>query len=551
MKKYLLLLFALFLSTASFAQRAAISNRIDSKEDFEKRSRDIKEKMLHERRSNVEQYRNGEITSTPILTEDFSKFTAGSEETPDATCLEDTETGIISDEYFNTPGWMGFEVYQAGGCAFLDLNGETGMLITPFINTTGNVTIKCRVKSVSAEGDYFCYNLLDEYSEPLNIEYTSIPGNEWVEVEFVSTIGVENSYIILFSMYDKLLIDDIEIVNHYIPAPTLLPETNITSNGFTANWNATEGVDEYYLHLYAKHTAQYDETYFFTDYDFSNIISDGTTIDPEVPEEISYEYESWFVFLPIFANNIIGVSGEFNKDELYGYLSSPLYNLSYNNGSFNISLSLKGNTDDYIVVNLIDSEGYIAYEQAISLPDAEWNDFSFPMQKGDEESNIEIVYYGSGYLFIDNLKIYQELPTGARVTTPILQKLCYETSVDISVQEHYKYDELYYQIYSIKNVYDKDNETIINAMYSDMTEPRFVTLNTENVEDLEAQSSAYAYFKQGQLNIFNPENEMVTIYNTNGVCVYSAITNGSIDLDLSQGLYVVKIGNKVIKSVNF
>ena len=173
------------------------------------------------------------------------------------------------------------------------------------------------------------------------------------------------------------------------------------------------------------------------------------------------------------------------------------------------------------------------------------------MQKGDEESNIEIVYYGSGYLFIDNLKIYQELPTGARVTTPILQKLCYETSVDISVQEHYKYDELYYQIYSIKNVYDKDNETIINAMYSDMTEPRFVTLNTENVEDLEAQSSAYAYFKQGQLNIFNPENEMVTVYNTNGVCVYSAITNGSIDLDLSQGLYVVKIGNKVIKSVNF
>ena len=135
MKKYLLLLFALFLSTASFAQRATISNRIDSKEDFEKRSRDIKEKMLHERRSNVEQYRNGEITLTTILTEDFSKFTAGSEETPDATRLEDTETGIISDEYFNTPGWMGFEVYQAGGCAFLDLNGETGMLITPFINT--------------------------------------------------------------------------------------------------------------------------------------------------------------------------------------------------------------------------------------------------------------------------------------------------------------------------------------------------------------------------------------------------------------------------------
>ena len=554
MKKYLLLLFALFLSTASFAQRASISNRIDSKEDFEKRSRDIKEKLLHDRRSSIEQHRGDEITLTPILTEDFSKFTAGSEETPDASRLDEEETGIISDEYFNTPGWMGYDVYQAGGCAFIGFNEEykeTGMLITPFINTTGNVTIKCRAKSVSAEGDYFCYNLLDEYSGELGIEYTSIPGNEWVEVEFISTSGAENSYVILFSMYDEVFIDDIEIINHHIPAPTLLPETNITSNGFTANWEAVECVDEYYFHLYAKHTAQYDETYFFTDYNFSDIISDGTTTDPEVPEDVSCEYGPWFVFLPVYANNIMGISGEFNEKELYGYLSSPIYNLSYNNGSFNISLSLKGNTDDYVVVNLIDSKGNIASEQTISLPDNEWNDFSFPMQKGDEESNIEIVYYGSGYLFIDNLKIYQDLTTGARVTTPIFQKLCHETSVDISIQEHYKYDELFYQIYSIKNIYDIDNETVINTMYSDLTEPRFVTLNTENIEDIKTQSSACAYFKQRQLNVFNPENEMISVYNINGVCVYSAVTNGSIDLNLSQGTYIVKIGNKVIKSVNF
>ena len=349
---------------------------------------------------------------------------------------------------------------------------------------------------------------------------------------------------------DKVFIDDIEIINHHIPAPTILPETNITSDGFTANWNATEGVDEYYFYLCANHTAQYDETYFFTDYDFSNIISDGTTTEPEVPNNISCEYGSWVAFLPIFANGTLGISGEFSEKELNGYLSSPMYNLSYNNGTFNVSLSLKGNTDDYVVVNLIDSEGEIASEQAISLPDAEWNDFSFPMQNGDEESNIEIIYNGSGYLFIDNLKVYQELPTGAQVSTPIIQKLCYETSIDISIQEHYKYDELFYQLYSVKNIYDKDNKTVIDAMYSNLTEPRFVTLNTENIEDLKTQSSAYAYFKQGQLNIFNPENEMVYVYNINGVCVYSAIVNGSVDINLGQGTYIIKIGNKATKAVN-
>ena len=66
------------------------------------------------------------------------------------------------------------------------------MLITPNVNTDGNVTIKCRAKSAVAEGDYFCYNLLNEYSEPLTIEYTFIPGNEWVDVEF-TTVGIENS----------------------------------------------------------------------------------------------------------------------------------------------------------------------------------------------------------------------------------------------------------------------------------------------------------------------------------------------------------------------
>ncbi len=553
MKKYLLFFAVMFLATAGFAQNAFVLNRIDTKEDFEKRSRGIKERLLHERRSELEQNRDGEITTTSILSEDFSKFTAGSEDTPDTTPLDNIEDGTISDEYFNTPGWLGFEVYQAGGCAFLDVNGETGMLITPMVNTEGNVTIKCRAKSVAAEGDYFCYNLLNEYSEPLTIEYTYIPGNEWVDVEFAAT-GLENSYVILFAMYDAVFIDDIEIVKHNIPAPTLLPETNITSNGFTANWNAVEGVDEYYFLLFANHTAQYDETFFFVDYDFSDIVSEGTTEAPETPVDVSCEYGAWFVFLPVYINNAIGVSGEFSEGDYYGYMSSPEYDLSSNNGTFSISLSLKGSTDDYITVSVYDKYGELADNQSISLPDNEWNEFSFQMENGDEKSVVEIVYYGSNYLFIDDFKVFQELPTGTKVTTPLTQKLCYETSIAVTIQEHYKYDDLFYQLYSIKNIYAYDSEYneyyVSGAMYSDLTEPRFVTLIPENTESIESQSPAFAYFNEGELNIYNPNNEMVSIYNVNGVCIYKSMANGTIDLNIAKGLYIVKIGEKAIKAVN-
>jgi hypothetical protein len=88
-------------------------------------------------------------------------------------------------------------------------------------------------------------------------------------------------------------------------------------------------------------------------------------------------------------------------------------------------------------------------------------------------------------------------------------------------------------------------------MYSDLTEPRFVTLSPENIEDLDTQSPAFAYFNEGEINIFNPENEMVSIYSINGVCVYSATTNGAVGLNLAKGTYIVKIGDKVIKAVNF
>ena len=76
-----------------------------------------------------------------LLSEDFSKFTAGSEEAPDGTDVMLLEN---VDDYFNAPGWDGVEVYQAGGKAYLglgvDSKGEPnpGYLMTPNVDLTQN-----------------------------------------------------------------------------------------------------------------------------------------------------------------------------------------------------------------------------------------------------------------------------------------------------------------------------------------------------------------------------------------------------------------------------
>ena len=51
-----------------------------------------------------------------VLAEDFSKFTAGSEENPDMTNILTSE-GVIMQDYISTYGWSGINIYQPEAAA--------------------------------------------------------------------------------------------------------------------------------------------------------------------------------------------------------------------------------------------------------------------------------------------------------------------------------------------------------------------------------------------------------------------------------------------------
>lgn len=75
-------------------------------------------------------------TTTVVLSEDFSKFTAGSEDAPDMTNIT-TSDGEIMQDYINTYGWSGVNIYQAGGCCFL-ADGTEALLMTPSIDLSAD-----------------------------------------------------------------------------------------------------------------------------------------------------------------------------------------------------------------------------------------------------------------------------------------------------------------------------------------------------------------------------------------------------------------------------
>ena len=55
-----------------------------------------------------------EGTDIVVLSEDFSRFTSGSEDAPDMSTVITNSSNVILG-YTNTSGWYGTDIYQAGG----------------------------------------------------------------------------------------------------------------------------------------------------------------------------------------------------------------------------------------------------------------------------------------------------------------------------------------------------------------------------------------------------------------------------------------------------
>ncbi len=199
---------------------------------------------------------------TTILEEDFSKFTAGSEASPDGTSLSDLNTAVIPDSYLNGSGLSGYPIYQAGGCAYIgtfNYNGSayTGSLFTPDFDASGNLVVSFRAKSELSGGEQMCvghywYDYDANKSNEIAYKILNIT-NSWqtFEVSFDSFTDAE-SYLIWYSQSAGLYIDDIKVqsVKVNLAAPKATTYTNYTGTSFIANWSEVAEATSYLLTVY-------------------------------------------------------------------------------------------------------------------------------------------------------------------------------------------------------------------------------------------------------------------------------------------------------------
>lgn len=192
---------------------------------------------------------------TVVLQETFSKFTAGSEEAPDMTNILNSE-GIILQDYIETYGWAGISVYQAGGCAFMPGDGES-LLATPILDLSDNggkfdVTVSFRTSAATTK----FYVVWGDASGAIDGRI-STADNEWGTITFTAEGGVRQTMLKFYADAD-IYVDDIvieqvedeEVVEPFLGAPTAENISDIKDGSFTASWSVVQEATHYLLDVY-------------------------------------------------------------------------------------------------------------------------------------------------------------------------------------------------------------------------------------------------------------------------------------------------------------
>lgn len=313
-------------------------------------------------------------------------------------------------------------------------------------------------------------------------------------------------------------------------APVVLPATNVTDDGFTANWKAYPGAESYTVLVYEPVDIAADGEYTILEESF-DLVSQGTTVEPYYPDETyvalsDYDWTytpDWTGLYPVFARGMVS-----------GIVYSPYIDLTHNGGKFTVTFGVTGYSGALVKLT---ATGETAVTQEFTLTTNGYNEFTAEFTNGTHDTYLTFVDFGilndpdglymDCFDFLDDIAVKQELAAGDTALRIVDCKEAFgTTSYDFATLPYrYGANHLAYDVQAnIVTFNDPDDPYDYDIEWSPYSELQHVYLGTQGVADIEATGcDAPAY------------------YTLQGVYVGSQAT--------APGIYVVRRGDKVTKEI--
>ena len=595
-----------------------------------------------------------EGTDIVVLSEDFSRFTSGSEDAPDMNTVI-TNNGNVIPDYTNTGGWYGTDIYQAGGCCFL-ATGNQSILMTPYIDLSAdngnfNLEFSCRSQSgqalvridnifnsgygttklascdetwrtvtipfygsggrentmmITANAPIFIDNIRitqkdnPEISRPTVIDATDITETgftaNWIAVNKATSYLLDVFYFSdnqpQYVIKDRETTNTSETVSGLQPGrlyyysvqatdgvhtsdestvvavtnpvmdmdpPVATEATEVSKDGFRANWTSVENATQYELCVNSEYTIPQSGTFVIDNENFDNV--NVGTIENPIYNDLSYRLDQytknpdWIGLSCFLADGMIGLSSYYQTEEYgnFSTLSSPRYKVSTTNpGKIKINLSamavdcapgtklavmiyytnhITGYTEiDAQVVEL--NEGMTSYEFEFKERDSYYIEITFNEPKGSRDI--------FGTVFIDDIKIAQELEAGTVLTKTYKRYASYNNGFYVETPDSPQEENFSYSIASINNL-------VLFYYYSDPSNTIYVDTNTGIGNAVTADGTTITT-SAGQINISTAEACTVSVFDMSGRTVRQLdAVEGSTSFPIEPGAYIVKCGETVRK----
>ena len=341
-----------------------------------------------------------------------------------------------------------------------------------------------------------------------------------------------------------------------LDTPVATAATEVSKDGFRANWNSVDSAAYYSLTTVSEYKVPQSGTFVLDDETFDKVTS-GTINAPEYNSiECSLdqytEHPDWLGITTLLANGMIGLKNYYAMMGSYSMLYSPLYQVSTANpGEIKATISaqmVNCTNGTRLGVALVDAEtGDILGNgwQFVTLSN-EMTSYDFDLGTSNYYyiaigfSDPNDTYGTTGMVFIDDVKITQEMEAGTTLSRIYRYDTAYNNSFYIETPDSPDGENFYYYVTAVSNGTD-------DYVYSEPSNVVIVDTNTGIGNAVTADGTTITA-SAGQINISTTEACAVSVFDMSGRTVrqFDAV-EGSTSFPIEPGAYIVKCGETVRK----